>query len=55
MLRLIASGLTLTAISEELSVSVQTVSTYRARLLEKMRMSTNAELTRYANAHRLLE
>jgi DNA-binding NarL/FixJ family response regulator len=55
VLRLIASGLTLTAIAEELSVSVQTVSTYRTRLLEKMGMSTNAELTRYANAHRLLE
>jgi len=55
VLRLIASGLTLTAIAEQLSLSVQTVSTYRTRLLEKMGMTTNAELASYARLHGLLE
>lgn len=55
VLRLIASGLSLTAIGEKLSVSVQTVSTYRARLLEKMGMTTNAELTTYVQLHGLFE
>jgi DNA-binding NarL/FixJ family response regulator len=45
---LIASGKTTGQIAEELNLSVQTISTYRARVLEKMAMSTNAELTRYA-------
>ncbi|MFN7925000.1 MAG: response regulator transcription factor [Bryobacteraceae bacterium] len=44
----IASGRTVSQIAEELNLSVKTVSTYRARVLEKMNMSTNAELTRYA-------
>jgi DNA-binding NarL/FixJ family response regulator len=53
--KLIASGLTPTAIAERLSLSVQTVSTYRTRLLEKMGMTSNAELTRYAHLRRLIE
>jgi DNA-binding NarL/FixJ family response regulator len=44
----IASGRTVTEIAEELSLSVKTVSTYRSRVLEKMNMRRNAELTRYA-------
>lgn len=44
----IASGKTVGDIAAELSLSVKTVSTYRARILEKMRMKSNAELTRYA-------
>ena len=44
----IASGRTVSQIAAETSLSVKTVSTYRARILEKMHMSTNAELTRYA-------
>ena len=48
VLRLLASGLTVGGIAEKLSLSVKTVSTYRARLLQKMGMSNNAELTRYA-------
>ncbi|HEY2953479.1 MAG TPA: response regulator transcription factor [Verrucomicrobiae bacterium] len=48
VLRMIASGKTPTQIAEELSLSVKTVSTYRARLLEKMMMKNNAELTHYA-------
>jgi two-component system invasion response regulator UvrY len=51
---LIASGNSLTHISEELSLSVKTVSTYRARILEKMSMKTNVELTHYAIKHQLV-
>jgi DNA-binding NarL/FixJ family response regulator len=45
---MIASGETVKKIAEELSLSVKTVSTYRARILEKTGMKTNAELIRYA-------
>jgi DNA-binding NarL/FixJ family response regulator len=45
---LIASGKTVTETAEELSLSVKTVSTYRSRILEKMNMQRNAQLTRYA-------
>ena len=48
VLRMIASGKTVSAIGDELSLSVKTVSTYRRRILEKMNMSNNAELMRYA-------
>ena len=48
VLRLLASGMTVGGIGEHLSLSVKTVSTYRSRLLQKMGMSNNAELTRYA-------
>ena len=48
VLRMIASGKTVKDIAEELSLSVKTVSTYRARILEKTGMKTNAELIRYA-------
>jgi two-component system, NarL family, invasion response regulator UvrY len=48
VMRLIASGKTVGEIAEILSLSVGTISTYRARILEKMEMKTNAELTRYA-------
>ncbi len=44
---LTASGKTLTEMAEELSLSVKTISTYRTRTLQKMRMRTNAELIRY--------
>ncbi len=54
VLRLIASGLTLTAIADELAISVQTVSTYRGRILEKMGLATNADLSAYARLHGLL-
>ena len=55
VLRLIASGLSLTAIGERLTVSVQTISTYRTRLLQKMGMTTNVELTTYARLHGLVD
>jgi DNA-binding NarL/FixJ family response regulator len=48
VLCLIASGKEVKEISSELTLSAKTVSTYRARLLEKMNMKTNAELTHYA-------
>lgn len=48
VMRGIASGETVSAIADRMHISVKTVSTYRTRLLEKMRMSTNAELTKYA-------
>ena len=48
ILRMLALGKTVTEVADELLLSVKTVSTYRARVLEKMKMSTNAELTRYA-------
>jgi two-component system invasion response regulator UvrY len=48
VLYMIASGKTVTEIAQELNLSVKTISTYRARILEKMNMKTNAELTRYA-------
>ena len=44
----IAAGKSVSEIAEESSLSVKTISTYRARALEKMNMRTNAELTRYA-------
>ncbi|MFN3751729.1 MAG: response regulator [Thiobacillus sp.] len=45
---LIASGLPVSAIAEKLSLSVKTISMYRARLLKKMQLKNNAELTHYA-------
>ena len=48
VLRLIASGKTVSEIAVLLTLSDKTVSTYRARILEKMGMKTNAELTHYA-------
>jgi DNA-binding NarL/FixJ family response regulator len=48
VMRGIASGQSVSEIALQLKLSVKTVSTYRTRLLEKMGMSTNAELTRYA-------
>jgi two-component system, NarL family, invasion response regulator UvrY len=51
---MIASGKTVKEIGEELSLSVKTVSTYRSRILDKMRLKGNAELTRYAIDNRLV-
>jgi DNA-binding NarL/FixJ family response regulator len=48
VMRLIASGNTVSEIAALLSLSDRTISTYRARILEKMKMRTNAELTHYA-------
>lgn len=54
-LRLIAAGRKLSDIASEMALSAKTVSVYRARLLEKMKMKSNAELTRYALENRLME
>ena len=54
-LRLIAAGQTLTQIGAALALSPKTVSAYRARLLAKLDLSTNAELTRYALEHKLVD
>jgi two-component system, NarL family, invasion response regulator UvrY len=48
VLCMIASGKTVTNIAEELTLSVKTISTYRVRILEKLKMNNNAEITRYA-------
>jgi DNA-binding NarL/FixJ family response regulator len=54
VMRMLASGKTVKEIGEELSLSVKTVSTYRSRILEKMRVRNNAELVRYAVENRLV-
>lgn len=54
VLRMIGQGRTVSEIAAELSLSVKTVSTYRARILEKMQMRTSAELMRYVIAHKLV-
>jgi len=52
---MIASGKRVKDIGEELCLSVKTISTYRSRILEKMRMKNSAELTHYALKHGLVE
>jgi DNA-binding NarL/FixJ family response regulator len=55
VLRKLASGKTVTQIADELHLSVPTVSTYRARVLEKLNLSTTAELMRYALQNHLVD
>jgi DNA-binding NarL/FixJ family response regulator len=55
VMKMIASGVPLTEIGERLHVSVKTISSYRARIMEKMQMKSNAELTRYAMMHSLID
>ena len=55
VLLLIASGKAVKQIAEELYLSEKTISTYRSRILEKMSMKTNAELTHYTIKHHLLD
>jgi len=50
----LAAGQTPTAIADELFISIKTVSTYRSRILEKMAMKSNADLTYYAIKYGLL-
>ena len=54
-MRLIASGKQLSQIADELALSPKTVSVYRARVLEKMQLKNNAEITHYAIKHGLVE
>ncbi|MBI5583186.1 MAG: response regulator transcription factor [Deltaproteobacteria bacterium] len=51
---MIASGKRLKEISEELSLSIKTISTYRSRIMDKMKMKNNAELIRYALQNNLV-
>jgi DNA-binding NarL/FixJ family response regulator len=54
-MKMIAAGVHLTEIGERLHVSVKTISSYRSRIMEKMQMKSNAELTRYAMMHGLID
>jgi DNA-binding NarL/FixJ family response regulator len=54
VLRLLASGKTVSEIAEMLSLSDKTISTYRGRILEKLQLKTTAELVRYALEHSLI-
>jgi DNA-binding NarL/FixJ family response regulator len=53
VMRMIAAGKTTTAIADLLSLSIKTVSTYRARILEKLQLETTSDLIRYAIKHGL--
>jgi len=55
VLRLIASGKTVKEISADLALSVKTVATYRSRIADKMNLSSNVDLTRYAMQHGLVD
>lgn len=55
VLRMIAYGKTVSLIAEELHLSVATVSTYRARILDKMKMTNTVELIRYALSNNLVD
>ena len=52
---MIASGKTLTEMAKQMSLSAKTVSVYRSRVLEKMHMKNNAELTHYAIKNQIVE
>ena len=54
-LTMIASGMAVSDIAAELALSVKTVSMYRSRLLAKMKLRHNAELTHYAIRHKLVD
>lgn len=53
VLLLLSKGVPLTRIGEQLHLSVKTISTYRSRILEKLDVESNAELTRYVLQHKL--
>lgn len=55
VVKLVASGKTMKEIAAELHLSEKTIATYRARIAEKLGVSTNVELTRYALQHKLVE
>lgn len=55
IMRMIASGKGVSEIANELSLSIKTISTYRTRVLNKMKMSTNAQLTFYAIKNGLVD
>ena len=55
VMRMLAAGRSVGQVADQLSLSVKTISTYRARILEKMGMATNADLTQYAFRNRLID
>lgn len=55
VLRMIAAGKSVKEMGAELSLSVKTISTYRARLFEKLKFKSNADVVRYVMAERLME
>ncbi|TKJ30852.1 DNA-binding response regulator [bacterium (candidate division B38) B3_B38] len=55
VMRMIASGKRVKEIAEELFLSIKTISTYRSRILEKMKMKSNAELMHYAIQNKLVD
>jgi DNA-binding NarL/FixJ family response regulator len=55
VLKMLAAGKKPTQIAQDLGVSLKSISTYRARLLKKMGAQSNADLTRYALHHKLIE
>lgn len=54
VLRMIASGASLNAIAEKMALSAKTISSYKARLMRKLGVTSNAELIRYALDHKLI-
>jgi DNA-binding NarL/FixJ family response regulator len=55
VLRMMAAGRTVQQIADELMLSAKTISTYRARILEKLNLKSNAEMIHYAIQNRLIE
>jgi DNA-binding NarL/FixJ family response regulator len=55
VLRLIAVGKSVKEIAFDLSLSVKTISTYRTRIMEKMKLKTNADIIRYAVHEKLVD
>jgi len=55
ILRMIAMGDPASLIADKLTLSVNTINTYRARILEKMNLKSNAEIIRYALEHSLID
>jgi DNA-binding NarL/FixJ family response regulator len=55
VMRMLASGKTVKEIAQDLALSVKTISTYRARILEKMSLKSNAELIHYAIQNKLID
>lgn len=55
VMQLLATGKSLKEIADELSLSVKTISTFRGRILEKLKLQNNVELAHYAREHGLLE
>lgn len=50
---MLTQGKTMTEIARELSLSVKTISTYRSRVLEKLKLRTNAEVISYCLSHKV--